>query len=213
MKEILTKIYNSELPYPQKEKRKIKDPSFKVSYCSGVSCTILGEKNDSKYNIKFTDTETNELIHNDTIPANHWVAPFRKWYTKWRTTVTEEASQREIFSEEFNLKNKKVLITFDSSSLGDNIAWIPYIEEFRKKHNCDVSCFTFFNNLFEKEYPKIKFVSVDSSSEDMYASYEIGWFNNWENKEKNPNDLRTILSKVIKTFLFFKLNSSEKISL
>jgi autotransporter strand-loop-strand O-heptosyltransferase len=169
-----------------------KDSSFKVSYCSGVTCKILGEKSDSKYNIKFTDTKTNKLIHSDTIPVNHWVAPFRKWYTKWRITVTEEVSQKEIFSEELDLKGKKVLISFESSSLGDNIAWIPYVEEFRKEHDCEVSCSTFFNNLFEKEYPKIEFVSVGSSLENIYASYEIGWFDNWDNKEKNPNSVKTI---------------------
>ena len=168
------------------------DSSFKVSYCSGVTCKILGEKSDSKYNIKFTDAKTNKLIHSDTIPVNHWVAPFRKWYTKWRITVTEKVSQKEIFSEELDLKGKKVLVSFESSSLGDNIAWIPYIEEFRKKHDCEVSCSTFFNNLFEKEYPKIEFVPVGSSLENIYASYEIGWFDNWDNRERNPNGVRGI---------------------
>ena len=192
MKEILTEIYNSEPSRPKKKKKKIEKPSVIVSYHSGVVCEILGEKSNLKYNVKFIDTTTKETVHQDAIPANHWLAPYRKWYTKWRTTVTEEVSQKEIFSEEFNLKDKRVLVSFESSSLGDNIAWVPYIEEFRKKHDCEVSCSTFFNNLFEKEYPEIKFVPVGSSLENIYASYEIGWFDNWDDRERNPNGVRAI---------------------
>ena len=51
MKEILTKIYNSEPSRPKK--KKIEKPSVIVSYHSGVVCEILGEKNDSKYNITY----------------------------------------------------------------------------------------------------------------------------------------------------------------
>ena len=161
MKEILTKIYNSEPSRPKKKKKRIEKPSVKVSYCHGATCEILGEKSHLKYNVKFIDATTEEAIHQDSISANHWLAPYRKWYTKWRTIVTEETSKKEIFHEELNLKGKKVLVSFESSSLGDNIAWIPYVEEFRKEHDCEVSCSTFFNNLFEKEYPKIEFVEVN----------------------------------------------------
>jgi hypothetical protein len=34
-----------------------------------------------------------------------------------------------------DLKDKRVYIAFDSKSLGDNVAWIPYVLEFQKKHN------------------------------------------------------------------------------
>jgi len=60
------------------------------------------------------------------------------------------------------MRKKNILIKFDSSALGDNIAWIPYVEEYRKVYDCNVVCFTFFNYLFEKAYPNIKFVnSID----------------------------------------------------
>ena len=99
MKEILTKIYNSEPSRPKK--KKIEKPSVKVSYRSGVTCEIHGEKSHLKYNVKFIDTKTKETVHQGVISVNHWLAPYRKWCTKWRTTVTEEVSQKEIFSEEF----------------------------------------------------------------------------------------------------------------
>lgn len=55
-------------------------------------------------------------------------------------------------------RKKNVLITFQSNALGDNIAWIPYVEEYRKVNDCNVFCYTFFNNLFQKVYPYINFI-------------------------------------------------------
>jgi hypothetical protein len=55
-----------------------------------------------------------------------------------------------------DLEGKKVFIAIDSRSLGDNLAWIPYVEEFRNKHNCTVVCSTFWNKILD--YPEIEFV-------------------------------------------------------
>ena len=30
------------------------------------------------------------------------------------------------------------MICFDSKAIGDTLAWFPYVEEFRKKHECEV---------------------------------------------------------------------------
>jgi autotransporter strand-loop-strand O-heptosyltransferase len=85
----------------------------------------------------------------------------------------------------------KVLINFDSKSLGDNIAWMPYAEEFRKKHNCKVVLSTFWNHLFEKEYPEIEFISPGTVVYNINGQYNIGWYFPWD-PNKNPNDFRTI---------------------
>lgn len=65
---------------------------------------------------------------------------------------------------------KNVLILFHSSALGDNIAWVPYVEEYRIVNNCNVICAGYFNYLFEKSYPNIKFISpkdIDYSGIDL----------------------------------------------
>ena len=86
---------------------------------------------------------------------------------------------------------EKFLISFDSSSLGDNIAWMPYAEEYRKKHNCKVALSTFWNDLFEKEYPNIEFVGRGEAVHNIQGQYNIGWYQPWE-PSRNPNDFRTI---------------------
>lgn len=89
------------------------------------------------------------------------------------------------------IKYKKVYIAFDSRSLGDTIAWIPYVEEFRKKHNCKVVVSTFLNKLFEKEYPDIEFIKPGTVVFDIDKQYNIGWYSPWDPK-KNPNHYTTV---------------------
>ena len=81
------------------------------------------------------------------------------------------------------------MVVYDSKSLGDSIAWLPYVEEFKKKHNCEIYCATFKNFLFEKTYPNIKFVNVGINENNFYAVYKLGWF---FDQNKNKTDVRLI---------------------
>jgi autotransporter strand-loop-strand O-heptosyltransferase len=76
----------------------------------------------------------------------------------------------------FDLNGKRVFIVFESSSLGDTLAWLPYVEKFRKKHNCHLIVSTFLNYLFEKEYPNIEFVKPGTTVHNLYALYRLGVF-------------------------------------
>jgi autotransporter strand-loop-strand O-heptosyltransferase len=81
----------------------------------------------------------------------------------------------------------------DSKALGDTLAWFPYVEEFRKKHNCQVVCYTFWNHFFEDNYPEIEFVKPGITVHNLYAMYTIGWFYKEDGNidfNKNPFDFR-----------------------
>ena len=83
-------------------------------------------------------------------------------------------------------------IHIDSSSLGDTIAWFPYVEEFRKKHKCNVICSTFNNDFFKKTYPEIEFVNPGTTVHNLYKMFTIGWFykNDEMNLDRNPCNFR-----------------------
>lgn len=99
----------------------------------------------------------------------------------------------EVYGKIVYKKNarKKHYIHIASDSLGDNIAWMPYAEEFREKNNCDVVISTFWNNLFEKEYAEITFINPGTVVNNICKMHEIGWFTPW-NIKRNPHDFRTI---------------------
>lgn len=133
---------------------------------------------DSDFVVHFYD-EQGILAYENTIKSNHWVKLNRQYYTKWQTKVWQDGEL--IHDNTLNLEGKRVYIAFESKSLGDTIGWMPYVEEFRKKHNCTVICSTFWNNLFD--YPEIEFVEPSTVVHNLYALYRIGYF---DNLDKNP---------------------------
>jgi autotransporter strand-loop-strand O-heptosyltransferase len=139
---------------------------------------------DKDYNIKFFDEE-GVCHYENTIKPNHWIKLNRNYYTKWRTTVTRD--NVIIYDNTLDFTNKRVYIAFDSKSLGDSIAWIPYVMEFKKKHNCKVIVSTFWNHLFESEYPEIEFVTPGIPVPNLIAMYSIGWFYDKNKEPIQPN--------------------------
>ena len=160
-----------------------------VNYLDGPKVEIVGEE-ERAYLIEFLD-EKNNLVHSHTMKNNHWVKCNRKYYTKWKIRVNGE------IVEELNLEGKRVLISFESKSIGDTIAWAPYAVEFQKKHNCQVILSTFHNNWFRNNvnYKGIEFLEPGHSTE-CHALYRIGWFKSEEGKwnlfDCYPNPIQTL---------------------
>ena len=150
---------------------------------------IVGES-ESKFEITFYD-EKNNIIYNNNLEINSWVKLNREYFTKWRTEIKENGDI--VYSNILNLENKRVYISFGSKSLGDTLAWMPYCEEFRKKHNCELIISTFLNSLFVDQYPEIEFVEPGKTVYNIYAQYQLGWYYN-ENEEfdqnRHPNDFK-----------------------
>ena len=146
---------------------------FYVNFIDGASLEIKGN-GDREYYVEFIDLDVNECIYSVFIKEGSWARTSRKWWTNWLIRVTE--NNTVVFEHKYDANNKNVLISLESSALGDTVAWIPYAEEFRKKWNCNVYFSTFHNNLFESEYPNINFISPGMTVYDLYSSYRIGWF-------------------------------------
>lgn len=150
---------------------------------------ILGEGN-SDFEIKCFD-DNDILVYSNNLKVNHWAKLNREYYTKWRIEIKENGNT--IHDEVLNLKNRRVYISLGSKSLGDTMAWIPYCEEFRKKHDCELIVSTFMNYLFEDQYPNIDFVEPGEVVHNIYAQYRLGWFYNEDgtlNSNIHKNDVR-----------------------
>lgn len=163
-----------------KPMEKINKIFFNINFIDGAFLEITGNV-DLSFDVSFYDNDKNELIHSSTIGSNMWTKTNRKYFTNWRIEI-KDAGGNLINSYILDFTGKKVYIAIDSSSLGDNIAWMPFLEEFRRKHNCNLTVSTFWNDLFQMEYPEIDFVNPGHVVEDLYAMYIIGCFYN-ENLE------------------------------
>lgn len=144
-----------------------------VNFVDGPFVEIKGDVNQ-KYSIKFIDDDTGEVIYKTMLKNNEWARCSRKWFTNWRVEIDSDG--KLIHTHKFDLTGKRVFISFESSSLGDTLAWIPYVEEFRKKHQCHVLVSTFQNKLLRDEYLNLEFIEPGISVHDLYALYRIGCF-------------------------------------
>lgn len=128
---------------------------------------------DLNYRVEFIDSLTGEVTSVDC-QSNQIVASGKQWSINWLIKVYRQGEDIPFFIEEFNPKGKTVFIKMDATALGDNISWISYVEEFRKKWDCNVICSTFHNSLFVNLYPNILFVEPNTAIENVYAQYYIG---------------------------------------
>ena len=140
---------------------------------------------DNPFKVEVYDEKEN-LIYNTELTSGMYSKLSRKYYTKWKTKLLVNDVT---FEHEFNLENGRVFIVFESSSLGDTLAWIPYCEEFRKKHNCHVVVSSFMNSMFEDQYPEIEFVDRGVVVPNINALYRFGWFYDKDKEPKEPNTI------------------------
>lgn len=159
---------------------------YNINFTDGAKVEILGHTK-LKFDVEFIDRNNNKLLYKTKIGSNNWAATNIKYYKEYKINIKN--GEDLLLSHDFNLNGRKVQIQLDSKSIGDTLAWFPYVEEFRKKHNCKVYCITFWNNWFKDEHPQIIFLEPGNDIPDAYAKYSIGWYQPMDNT-RNPNDFR-----------------------
>lgn len=166
-----------------------KDDDFQCNFIDGPFLNIIGLSN-REYDVEYT-TPDGGKVYSVKQKVSMWSRPSIKYYKDW--TVTARLNGEVKFEHKMNLSGKRVLVSMGSKALGDTIAWMPYVEEFRKKHGCHVICSGWWTNIFD--YPEIEFVNPGTEVADIYASYAVGCFD--EQPNMNPVDWRrTPLQKV-----------------
>ena len=178
---------------PPIQKEVSSDRKININFVNGPFVEIL-ESKIHKYNIQIIDSKTNKAEFGHNIDSNHYVTAFRKYYTDWLIKI-RGINVDFSYDHQFNPKDQRFLIGFDSKSLGDTLSWIPYVEKFVEEKQCKVICSTFFNDLLIKQYPTIEFVSPGTVVKNLYGKYEFGLFFKEDeptkfNEYKNPSDPR-----------------------
>jgi autotransporter strand-loop-strand O-heptosyltransferase len=143
-------------------------------------------RSKSKFRVEYIDEE-GVCHYRNTIGAQNWIKLNRRWYTKWTIKIWKD--DEPYYEYTLDYTGKRVYIAFDSKSLGDTIAWMPYVLEFKKKHNCHVIVSTFKNFLFEDVYPELEFINPGQKAEGILGMYSIGWF---YNPDKEPALCNTV---------------------
>lgn len=147
-------------------------PTFNHHFVKGAFLEIFGGA--SRYVVTFKNG--NKVLYEDIITSGHFAQYFHQYFIPYTVTVMDVETGQKVFEEKMNLKGKKVVIELCSSAIGDTLAWVPYLDQFQKKHDCSLVAVTFHNKLFKDAYPNIKFMPPGSTHLNVHAWYEVGWF-------------------------------------
>lgn len=141
--------------------------------------------------VKFINQDNDEILYQSTIKQGHYASSSLKYFINYKIQAYDADNGDLLYENIYNAENQRVLISFESSALGDTLAWFPAVVEFKNKHKCKLIVSTFHNKLFKSRYQEIEFIEPGETINDIYALYRIGIFE-MEDRRIHINDPRLI---------------------
>lgn len=154
-----------------------------IRFDFNFGCRVtLPQVAEEKWRLRFFDLETHTVVFDVTTEGGTYrstkvfFVPFR--IECWR-------GERLVFAHNYAAQDKPVLIQIPGGTLGDALAWFPYVDMFQRKHGCKLTCIASetARSLLEPAYPKIRFVNPEEGKlfqESCYATYCLGlFFDDW----------------------------------
>lgn len=184
------KLIQQEKVHSISKKVKLKT---RLEYKNGLKLHIE-DVSEGSWKVEFWDGE--DLIYSaPSITAGHWYGPSRKWQTDWTIRVYNDNILYETLN--WNLQNREVLVIFDSSSLGDTIAFMGQMEKFKSDYKLKkLYVKTFKNWLFDEEWYKEEGIElVEKVDKEIDTYYNVGVYYTKEapwNREEHKYDWRKI---------------------
>ena len=181
---------------------------YKLHVIDGYYFELLNTYDDKEYQCAFVeDIAGNRIEHYKcNLKSGHWMKFDRKYLSNIFVEIrTMNGILKNKISVTSHLKGNRVLIAFESSSLGDTIAWMPYCEEFMYTYKCDVIVSTFKNFLFKDKYPNIEFVEPGTTVDNIVGLFRLGWF--WDDKKEPVNPVTIPLQQTAANIL--RVNGAE----
>lgn len=123
--------------------------TINISYIDGIKVSIDGFKDNYTYNVSFIDLDTDVTIFKSDIKIGEWCKPSIEYIMNWRIYITSNNPNFDDVIYDYDLNNKNIFIEFESSSLGDTLAWVSVIEQYSKTVNSNIFIKTFRNELFQ----------------------------------------------------------------
>lgn len=145
-----------------------------VNFIDGPFFELIETTDQEKtYQVEFINKDNNRTEALEIIKSNWWARASIKYFANWKIRVTG-IDNSYFYEYDFDCAGKRVLIGLETTALGDRLAWLEYVEQFRVKHNCTVICSTYQNDFFRPLYPEIEFVEPGTTVEDLFALYRVG---------------------------------------
>ena len=150
-----------------------------IRYDFNQGLRVYFPSDGKKYQLVFKDADSGLVFYNQPTTPGTIVSSIKKYYIKYNFQVLAEDKKSVVFEHTLDLSHKDVCVQMPVTTIGDTIGWFSYAERFQQKHNCNlyVCVSQFAKDLFEKQYPDIKFIlKQETSTLHPYATYCVGLF-------------------------------------
>lgn len=185
---VLTEMFVKPNPQPSQAGPE----GIRYDFNDGCRVELPQLSGGEQWRIRLSDLETFNGIYETVMPGGA-IQSTKKYYIPFKIEVWR--GDKLVFEHKHNLKKKPVLVQVPVGTLGDCLAWFPYVAAFQEKHQCELTCgmSELCIPLFKNSYPNIKFVPLHQvETKDFYASYKMGlYFNDWDCVEQ-PVDFRYV---------------------
>jgi autotransporter strand-loop-strand O-heptosyltransferase len=174
--------------------------TYNIHHVDGLYFQLLDDKGKNReYDVVFVDRDSKSEIYETNLKLGGWARLSRKYLSDIAVFVKYEGRTIKQINILDELKGKRVFVVFESSSLGDSIAWMPYCLDMQNVYGCEVIVSTFKNDLFKSVYPELTFVDRGIVVHNIIARVELGWF--WDESKEPVNPITVPLQQTASNIL------------
>ncbi|VVE21587.1 autotransporter strand-loop-strand O-heptosyltransferase [Pandoraea anhela] len=163
-------------------------PGIRYDFNYGARVKVEGEG----WRVRLLDRDADVVLFDEAVD-NATVTSTRKYYVNFRIEIDRHGER--VFEHDFDARGKRVYARLPVGTLGDIIAWFPYVDAFRQQHGCEiaVSMGEPIWTLFRDAYPELHYVRPEDEAAQhaqCYASYYLGIFFPCDDRTHQPTDFR-----------------------
>lgn len=165
-----------------KVKRSIQ-PRFLFNFHGQPMITFVSGDTDAEAFIRLVDSTNGQIVYSVNLRPGTYGTAFREWYTPW---VAEAYVKNELvwtFDFEKEIRGKKFFIDMTECNSIVFFDGVPHYEEFRKKHDLDLTVISEYEPTMEQDPGQVKF--IDSVANFPAEYYLIRISVNPADKNKN----------------------------
>lgn len=165
--------------------------TYNLHIVDGIYFELTNTWEDKEYLVKILDKNfldpKKRNVFESKIKKGEFIKYDKKYLSNYFIEIWDDNILKESISLLKHLEGTKVFITFESKSLGDTLAWMPYCLEFKNHYKCsEVVVSSFMNEMFESEYPELTFVPRGTVVHNIIGMFRLGWYFNYDFEPINP---------------------------
>ena len=139
-------------------------PGLRLDFNFGLRLDIP----EGNFRMRVSDFDNGQVFFDKYISGGRLLSA-EQYFVRWHVEVFLD--EEKIFSHTLNLEGQPVAIRFRNVALGDSIAHLPYLREFKRIHRCNLSVCPddVFRDLIAQLYPDVNL--IDEIDFKTYATY------------------------------------------